>query len=396
MVSSTPSTTFEIGYCTNVHAGTDLPAIRNNLSRYAVAVRQKLDTQRLGVGLWIPDQASRELIDGGLAEFREFLQTNQLTAFTINGFPFANFHGESVKQRVYLPTWQSRERLEYTERLATILAGLLDEDQSVGSISTLPIGWPENPFTAASGDRGNREQSGEHFRQLVKSLQQIEQDTGKRIVVAIEPEPGCLLDTVEDIVEFFDAELPEAAHRRYLTVCHDICHSVVMNEPQREVIERYGQAGIGIGKVQVSSAIVADWSEIPEERYADALTQLGEFAEDRYLHQTGQLDASGTFRLANDLPELLRETTPEQLESARQWMIHFHVPIFLESLGYLSTSRNDVLECLEAVRSADAQLEFTGHLEVETYAWTVLPESMRQRGLADDIASELQWLTEQL
>ena len=35
---------------------------------------------------------------------------------------------------------------------------------------------------------------------------------------------------------------------------------------------------------------------------------------------------------------------------------------------------------------------FTGHLEIETYAWTVLPEAMRKRALPDDIAGEIQWL----
>ena len=77
-------------------------------------------------------------------------------------------------------------------------------------------------------------------------------------------------------------------------------------------------------------------------------------------------------------------------------MIHFHVPIFLKKFGRLTTSRNDVLACLRTLSSGvgsnGSKIEFTGHLEIETYAWTVLPESMRRRGLAEDIAMEFEWL----
>jgi hypothetical protein len=71
--------------------------------------------------------------------------------------------------------------------------------------------------------------------------------------------------------------------------------------------------------------------------------------------------------------------------------VHFHVPIFLERFGHLRTSQDDTLECLRFLNQSQAA-EFTGHLEVETYAWTVLPHSMRRRGLSEDIAREIFWL----
>ncbi|MCA9136158.1 MAG: metabolite traffic protein EboE [Planctomycetales bacterium] len=400
----------QIGYCTNVHAGIDLASIRDNLTEYAVAVRRRLhqtqagDSQQsgldtfdsLGVGLWIPDQASRELADGALTSFREFLQTNRLTAYTINGFPFANFHGDHVKQRVYLPTWAETDRLEYTKRLATLLAALLPASQEVGSISTLPIGWPDNPFADEPTGADNVDIAGTHFRELAEFLDRLYQETGKRIVVAIEPEPGCIIDTVDGMVRFFDQYLGSETHRRYITVCHDICHSAVMNESQRMVIQTYGEAGIGIGKVQVSSAIVADWESIGGNDRAAAFEQLAGFAEDRYLHQTGQIGRDGSFKLAQDLPELVARTRVVDLDHVDRWVIHFHVPIFLERFGLLTTSRDGVVECLNALGDPSIDVDFTGHLEVETYAWTVLPEAMRQRGLAEDIAGELQWLVRQI
>jgi hypothetical protein len=66
----------------------------------------------------------------------------------------------------------------------------------------------------------------------------------------------------------------------------------------------------------------------------------------------------------------------------------------------LTTSHADVLECLRTISSLQAsdesKLEFSGHLEVETYDWTVLPESVRKQSLAEDIASEIQWLIRQV
>ena len=398
-----------VGYCTNVHAGVDLPAIRNNLDEYAVQVRNNLiasggpSDEKLGVGLWIPSAASLELTTGDAAkEFAQFLDNRELSAFTINGFPYDNFHQDVVKHRVYLPTWWQRERLEYTQRLARILSAILPETETVGSISTLPIGWPANPLAddrqpgTQSVTQEQLDQAGKHFRELAASLGDLESETGRRIVVAIEPEPGCILDVTSDVIEFFASQLPDKAHRRYITVCHDVCHAAVMMEPQAEVIERLAKAEIGIGKVQVSSAIVADWQSMSDGRRREAMQQLSEFAEDRYLHQTGRRDKDGQFSLANDLPTII--ATDDTIVDDLRWVVHFHVPIFLERFGHLSTSYDDVLNCLRTLLAKTPlsgetrSIQFTGHLEVETYAWTVLPEPMRKQGLAHDIAGELKWL----
>ncbi|MGI9470590.1 MAG: metabolite traffic protein EboE [Rubripirellula sp.] len=387
-LTPTPAT---IGYCTNVHAGVDLASIRRNLEEFSVPARDASGDDDLGVGLWIPAQAASELAAEAKG-FARFLSERRLHAFTINGFPFDNFHQPVVKHRVYQPTWWQTERLDYTRSLADILVELLPEEQALGSISTLPIGWPTTEMSDAMLQR-----AGANLRTLAGHLKALEDRTGKRIVVAIEPEPGCILDTTQDMIDWFDSHLPDSSHRRYLTVCHDVCHSAVMMEPQAEVLKRLTEAGISIGKVQVSSAVVADWQTMAEGRKREALTQLAEFAEDRYLHQTGRRRSDGSFELAEDLPALLEdlEAAPDVAEGDDRWVVHFHVPIFLERFGHLGTSQTDVLECLGFLRD-HSDTDFTGHLEIETYAWTVLPASMRNRGLSEDIASEVRWLREQL
>jgi len=395
-----------LGYCTNVHAGTDLATICDNLDRYAVPVRTSVAPEGdLGVGLWLPAQAARELGAGSrAAELADFLRKRHLCPFTINGFPFDNFHQEIVKHQVYLPTWWDSRRLEYTHQLAEILVQLLPADSMVGSISTLPIGWPDNPLDPQSSpptsEASQRDllQAGKYLRELADRLQGIEARTGRRIVVAIEPEPGCILDTTDDVIEWFHTQLPETHHRRYLTVCHDVCHAAVMMESQADVLSRLASAGIGIGKVQVSSAIVADWSAMAIGRRREAVEQLSTFADDRYLHQTGRLTEQGRFELSEDLPGLLTSLpmSGDPVQNDQCWVVHFHVPVFLERFGHLTTSHDAVLECLRALlrgsESSAPAIDFTGHLEVETYAWSVMPEAMRKRGLAEDIASEMVWL----
>ena len=70
--------------------------------------------------------------------------------------------------------------------------------------------------------------------------------------------------------------------------------------------------------------------------------------------------------------------------------VHFHVPIFVEQFGHLGTSQQEVIDCVQATQ-ADEQLT---HYEVETYAWGVLPEELREEKLATGIAKELAWFRE--
>jgi sugar phosphate isomerase/epimerase len=390
-----------IGYCTNIHSGNDLATIRGNLTQYSVAVRTSLGASDLPVGLWIPSSAALEVAKD-VEGFKQFLSNHRLTPYTFNGFPFTDFHQKVVKHAVYEPTWADPQRLEYTIQLANILAQLLPDDGKPGTISTLPIGWPaRNDSGTSGGDAGTSssdartiEKAGDQLRQLARSLAKLEGDTGRRILVAIEPEPGCLIDRADDAVRFFEQHLTDPVDRRYLTICHDVCHSSVMSESQTKVISAYANAGIAVGKLQVSSGIVGDWEMMATGRRREAVKQLADFAEDRYLHQTGRITHDDEFYLAEDLPVLLAKipSSGDPVWDDKRWVVHFHVPIFLERFGHLTTTQSHIAEALRAVTDPNIAVEFTGHIEIETYAWTVLPANMRRRSLAEDIADEFRWL----
>lgn len=340
----------------------------------------------MGVGLWIANAASQELLKSPQAidQLRDQLTQLRLTPYTLNGFPFGNFHQPVVKHLVYQPTWCEPDRLAYTRNLVGILGALLPAS-AIGSISTLPIAWGKLQQEQLA-------QAARNLMALAHDLYEHEQKTGQRIVVALEPEPGCALDTSHDMVEFFQQYLSSPLFRRYLTVCHDVCHSAVMFENQTDVLARYAAHDITVGKIQISSAIQVNWSEMDRETKTLAHKQLSSFAEDRYLHQTGRRDDQGQFQLAEDLPPLLR--TDAHLRD-HAWCIHFHVPIFLDRFDHFSGTRGAIIECLQAMEQTPSTLRIE-HLEVETYAWGVLPPAMRQQSLADSIAMEMSWLNQTL
>lgn len=387
----------QIGYCTNVHAGEDWARTRENLERHALEVKRLFAPHSaMGVGLWLSANSARQLVASeGVAEFAQWLAQSGLVPYTLNGFPYGDFHQAVVKHRVYEPTWWQDQRREYTLELAAILDQLLPPGQE-GSISTLPIAWgdpvpaPERLHAAA-----------ENLRRVAAALAKLERERGRLIHLCLEPEPGCYLQRSGDVPNFFeDYLLPgsdEAIVRRHLRVCHDVCHAGVMFETQDDVLAAYHRAGIHVGKVQVSAAVRVPWERIDPRERAAALDQLRGFAEDRYLHQTvvraGERPAgerqtgSPSPVFFEDLPLAIadHESRPELLSG--EWRVHFHVPIYVERFGYLETTQPEIDECLRAARRFP-ELE---HFEVETYAWGVLPSELRQPSLATGIARELAW-----
>src|SRR5262245_23768312 len=95
----------QMGYCTNVHAGADLEQTRANLERHAVAVKERFSpSEPLGIGLWLSAAAARKLrAEQAVPEFADWLGERGLVPFTLNGFPYGDFHQKVVKHDVYLP-----------------------------------------------------------------------------------------------------------------------------------------------------------------------------------------------------------------------------------------------------------------------------------------------------
>lgn len=378
-----------VGYCTNVHGGATLSEVRASLERHAIAVRSFVNPPGLmPIGLWLGARAAQELIDeqDGVARLRDWLFASGLAVASMNGFPYGNFHAQAVKRSVYEPHWADVRRALYTMNLADILAQLLPdatvapEFACEGSISTLPLGWRAT-FTAQC-EGASMGLAAAQLEQVARHLKRIEETHGACIHLDLEPEPGCMFDRAQHVVDFFDRCVQPSKGmddpRRYLRVCHDICHSAVVFEPQRDALDCYRRGGVRVGKVQVSSAISCDGSE-------KSLRALRHYDEPRFLHQTCVLDGSGIVHQFDDLEEAL-DTAPDGV-----WRVHFHVPVDRETLGVpeaqVGTTQQEISQFLGCVEAGDC----IRHYEVETYAWNVLPMEHRRDSLARGIADEINW-----
>lgn len=398
-----------LGYCTNVHAGTDVDHVLNNLRACGLSVREELNVDSLGIGLWLSESAAVEALHASpLQRIREELHEMRLIPYTFNGFPQGDFHSAVVKHRVYQPTWWERARSEYTRNLIQLIDQLLPQGMD-GSISTLPIAWGSPAPTEEQ-----LVQSATYLTEIAIELNRLFESTGRTVVIAIEPEPGCALTDTSSLRRFFDdylsaprlSEYTASIVRKYITMCHDICHAAVMAEDQAYELRTNREHGIRVGKVQVSSAIAVEWDQLTAEDRSEALEQLSQFAEDRYLHQTMVIDPDGTKQLHEDLPAVLRDPKLRR----GQWRIHFHVPIYLKGWGHLKTTQHEILKWIEIAKSSrasgqkatesgspkDSTQGLYPHCEVETYAWGVLPDALRVPSLHHGIASELKWLRDSM
>ncbi|MEU6640830.1 metabolite traffic protein EboE, partial [Streptomyces rochei] len=366
--------TVHLAYCTNVHPAETLDGVLAQLRDHCEPVRRRLGRDRLGIGLWLAKDAAHALATdpSALRGLRTELDRRGLEVVTLNGFPYQGFGAEEVKYRVYKPDWAHPERLEHTTALARVLAGLLPDDVSEGSVSTLPLAW------RTAWDEARADKARAALATLGERLDTLHELTGRSIRIGLEPEPGCVVETTRDAI----TPLTAIGHDR-IGVCVDTCHLATSFEDPDEALDALEAAGIRIVKSQLSAALHAEHPSRPAVRDA-----LAAFAEPRFLHQTRTTTATAGLRGTDDLDEALAAGGP--LPDTAPWRAHFHVPLHADPAAPLTST-------LPVLKSALSRLvggarPLTRHLEVETYTWQALPAELRPRGraqLTDGIAAEL-------
>jgi sugar phosphate isomerase/epimerase len=360
-----------LGYCTNVHPAEDLAGILAQLDTYAVPVREHLDADVLGLGMWLAAPVAAELAGDPLKRRRlcRELAARGLEVVTLNGFPYRSFQAPVVKHAVYQPDWTSPARLDYTLDLAWILADLLPDDAVRGSVSTLPLAWRQ-PW-----DGGRAASAGRLLDSLAGGLAAIAAQTGRVVRVGFEPEPGCVVETTADAgrhLSDLDTE--------WLGVCLDLAHLACAWEDPGEALARLERAGLPVVKVQVSAALGADDPVAAEET-------LRRYAEPRFLHQTRGRDGHGT----DDLDAALDDRLPGP------WRVHYHVPLHAAPAPPLHSTLPVLRDALRELLAGPAAR--CDHLDVETYTWGVLPADLRPDTpdeLAAGIAAELAFARDEL
>lgn len=364
-----------LSYSTNLHPAETVDELVDTLWSFSAQARERLGWETLGLDLRLGSTAIEELTNGAgrLGHLRATLDEHHLSAHTINAFPLRFFQANVVKRDAYLPDWTDTERLSDTEKLIPIALAL--SDAPTVTISTVPGSY--RPFGPARNDASRIASAlGTWCAQAAKA----HRDTGRSVVLCLEPEPWCFLENTADVIAFWSGPLAQygvaacaaaldndrsaalAAIKRHLGICFDTCHISLAFEDQAESVKQLRAAGVPIAKIQVSAAPEVNH---PSED-ADGVAALRALHEPRFLHQTAARSRNGSIVKVEDLDQF--DALLARLPNAAIIRSHFHIPIFTEPQDHgLSTTIRDSLRGLHACLQAGCQ-----HVAVETYTWSIL------------------------
>jgi hypothetical protein len=314
-----------------------------------------------------------------VAKLKYFLDTNDLALITVNGFVMPAFHGERVKERVYLPAWhESEQRVRFTNACLDLLAQLAplschserSEESPTETTETLRYAQGDNRETILSVSvpfgalkpvtmemvAGNILKAGEHAAR-------------QNGVVALEPEPGLCVETTGEVVEFFERFVPDRL-RPHLAVNFDLSHQLVEFEDIPASLRLLQQNNVPVAKIHVSNA--AEMTELTPF-YGDSI----------YLHQVCGVNARGERAFFSlDWP-----VTPPPAGIVR-YRCHYHLPVFSAE----HSTRAEVEQFLRY--SNTPALPRSIPFIIETYTW---PEQLRGRKyLVENVCRELAWVREKI
>jgi hypothetical protein len=386
-------------YSTLVHPADDWEQLYNSLVTYLPKVKERIaGNKAFGVCLRLSASSAATLAASAAErdKLKRFLADNNMYIYTVNAFPYGAFKGTVVKEQVYEPDWRSEERTRYTINVADVLADVGAPGMAL-SIQSAPLGFKPR----VTGDDVVKSYT-DHVLRVVAHLIALQARTGRTVQLALEPEPYCFLETTDETIDYFThhlysgaavEKLAKLAHipiseanealRRHLGIVYDICHQAVEYENISESLQKLVDAGIPIFKLQEAAAL-----HIPEVTQP-VVDTLKRYAKTIYLTQTlEKKDGKITKFLNVDDAIAAFEKNP----GPREWRTHIHVPVFLDDLGQFRTTRFAIEDALRFHKSKP----LSPHLEVETYTWDMLPDSLKSGDIVDYICRELEWVRGQL
>ncbi len=386
-------------YSTLVHPGDTWEEMWTSLITYVPRVKARVAPKvPFGVSLRLSARSAETLVNSRAErdKLKKFLADNDMYLYTVNAFPYGPFKNQVVKEQVYEPDWRSEERTRYTSNVADVLADVVPEGISP-SIQSAPLGFKPR-VTGADVVASYTE----HVLRVAAHLVALASRTGRTVTLALEPEPYCFLETTDETVAYFTNHLYSGAAatrlaklagipiseahialRRHVGVVFDICHQAVVYENIAESLQKLVDAGIPIFKLQEAAAM-----RVPEvtQKIVDTLAR---YAKSIYLTQTVEKKDGKLTRFLN-LEDAFKAWHANP--GPREWRTHFHVPVFLDSLGELGTTRFAIEDALKFHKANPLSRQ----LEIETYTWDVLPEHLKTGDIVDYVTREIEWVRGQL
>jgi hypothetical protein len=387
-------------YSTLVHPGDTWSEMWDSLNRFVPQVKARVSPkQSFGVSLRLSASSAKTLTGdpGERARLKDFLTQHDMYLYTVNAFPFGPFKNTVVKKQVYEPDWRSDERAVYTMQVADILAEVAAPHVDP-SIQSPPLGFKPRVTGPEVVEAFTRQ-----VIRVVSHLIQLRQRTGRTVTLALEPEPACFLETTEEAVDYFKNHLyaskavqmivtntgvskaeAEQSLRRHLGMVYDICHQAVEYEDIGASLRKLADNGIPVFKLQEAAAL-----RVPVVTQ-EIVNAMRPFADTVYLTQTVEMRNGKMTRYLN-LEDAFAafESDP----GPREWRTHVHVPVFLDAIGeHFKTTRFAIEDALKFHKKN----KLSPQLEIETYTWDVLPDSMKTGSIVDYVQRELDWVKGQL
>ena len=234
---------------------------------------------------------------------------------------------------MHAPDWRSSERVDYTLRLFEILAKLLPQGMD-GGISTSPLSYR---FWFSDNNELQKAMlmATENIIRTAENLIKIRKETGIKLHLDIEPEPDGILESGAEFIDWYENVLLPLAKETLPKLLH-----ITEEETEKLIKEHiclcYDVCHFAIGY----------------ESHGEVLKQLSE----RGI-RVGKIQISAALKA--DLPSEIQST------------------------------QSDILDVLKVQQ----EQPFTTHMEVETYTWEVLPESLKLP-IDQSIIRELNWVSE--
>jgi len=356
-----------LGYATNCYSGESAAELIAAVRTEVAAVRQLLPKgEPLNLSLRISALAAAEFNASPklLDELREALASAGAQAVGANAFPISAPSGGAYKARIYVPDWADPRRLEATVNIARAIAALVPE----GARAVLTTLTGTYRSWAGADSPMIEEACAHNLLNCAQDLDILSAETGRDLVLALEPEPFTTAESLPDTLRYMRERLFASSQgdfaRRRLAVNLDLCHAAVMFEDPAENLRAYAREGIPVAGLHVSAALRL---ENPGEN-ADGLYALRRFDEPVFLHQVTAVDRSGQIAFRSpDLGEFLA-LPPERLAALSEARVHFHVPIFAALLGGLETTAGMIAPAVAEARAGN----HTDLFVVETYTWKLL------------------------
>ena len=365
-----------LAYCTNVHPAEDVDGIVAQLERFAGRVRARSASACSGsvsgsrprrrpalAGDPRALERLRSALDGAGARGRdaERLPVPRLPRARREAGRLRPGLGGRGAPRHTRSTWPACSR------------ACCPDDADEGTISTLPLGMAD-----ALGRRASAVSSRAHLERLATELAS-RAETGVRVRVGLEPEPGCIVETTRQ------AGVALRRHRSRVgrRLRRRLPPGGRSSRTRRPRSEALADRGVPIVKAQVSSAL-----RIAEPR-----------SPRRPRRSPRTPSRASSTRPASAATAASSASTISTRRSAAACPAR-------PSGGSTSTCRSTPAASRRRSRARATLAALVGgpapqprHLEVETYTWTVLPPDRRpadDAGLVEALAHELAWTSDRL